>query len=272
VAGVVAGPGAAAAMFGTMSITFVPGQPSATEAWMIQFGGHHLGINITLAGEHARSRQPPRGAQPAIYELEGKPVRPLGREVDKSFALISSLDETQRKQAVLARRCATCVGPGRDGQMIQHGGNQAQTDRKQREMLLTWQRHGRHPTETLRSAMMDEKHHRNMVRLSGRDGGSDARFAVRPRHLDAVIDHTSRTHLSTVTRVMSSVDNITAQAANWLALSLHFPSGPQANHVSAISLIHFASTVSVWMPVHRWPGQQHLALLPGQVCALIPSG
>ncbi len=27
------------------------GKPSATEPWMIQFGGHHLGLNITLAGE-----------------------------------------------------------------------------------------------------------------------------------------------------------------------------------------------------------------------------
>ena len=27
------------------------GQPSTTEPWMIQFGGHHLGLNITLAGE-----------------------------------------------------------------------------------------------------------------------------------------------------------------------------------------------------------------------------
>ena len=26
------------------------GQPSTTEPWMMQFGGHHLGLNITLAG------------------------------------------------------------------------------------------------------------------------------------------------------------------------------------------------------------------------------
>ena len=26
------------------------GKPSATNPWMIQFGGHHLGINVTLAG------------------------------------------------------------------------------------------------------------------------------------------------------------------------------------------------------------------------------
>jgi hypothetical protein len=38
------------------------------------------------------------GAQPATYEIEGKTVRPLGDETDKAFALLSSLNEAQRKQ------------------------------------------------------------------------------------------------------------------------------------------------------------------------------
>ena len=54
------------------------GQPSATEPWMIQFGGHHLAINITLAGAQGTLAPSHTGAQPAIYELEGKTVRPLG--------------------------------------------------------------------------------------------------------------------------------------------------------------------------------------------------
>ena len=52
------------------------GQPSTTEPWMIQFGGHHLGLNITLAGEQRTLASSHTGAQPAIYELEGKTVRP----------------------------------------------------------------------------------------------------------------------------------------------------------------------------------------------------
>ena len=61
------------------------GQPSATEPFMIQFGGHHLGINITFAGEHGTLAPSHTGAQPARFELEGKTVRPLGREVDKAL-------------------------------------------------------------------------------------------------------------------------------------------------------------------------------------------
>jgi hypothetical protein len=114
------------------------GQPSTTEPWMIQFGGHHLGLNITLVGEHGTLALSHTGAQPAIYVLEGKTVRPLGRETDKTLALISSLDETQRQQAILGVQMRDLVlGPGRDGQMIQPEGIKASAlTETQREMLL----------------------------------------------------------------------------------------------------------------------------------------
>ena len=47
------------------------GQPSATEPWMIQFGGHHLGVNVTLAGGKGTLAPSHTAAQPAIYELKG---------------------------------------------------------------------------------------------------------------------------------------------------------------------------------------------------------
>lgn len=114
------------------------GQPSITEPWMIQFGGHHLGINITFAGEHSTLAPSHTGAQPAFYELEGKTFRPLGGEVDKAFALFSSLDEAQRKQATLGFEVRDLVlGPGRDGQMIEpEGVKGSNLTAKQREMLL----------------------------------------------------------------------------------------------------------------------------------------
>jgi hypothetical protein len=114
------------------------GQPSTAEPWMIQFGGHHLGLNITLVGEQGTLAPSHTGAQPAIYELEGKTVRPLGRETDKAFALVSSLDEGQRKMAILGFQMHDLVlGPGRDGQMIQPEGIKGSAlTVKQREMLL----------------------------------------------------------------------------------------------------------------------------------------
>ena len=114
------------------------GQPSSTEPWMIQFGGHHLGLNITLAGEQGTLAPSHTGAQPAVFEFEGKTVRPLGREVDKAFALIASLDEAQRKQGILGFQMRDlALGPGRDGQTIQPEGIKGSAlAEKQREMLL----------------------------------------------------------------------------------------------------------------------------------------
>ncbi|HEX4794610.1 MAG TPA: DUF3500 domain-containing protein [Humisphaera sp.] len=127
------------AMFGRDNyyISFV-GQPSATDPWMIQFGGHHLGLNITLTGGQRTLAPSHTGAQPAVYQIEGKTIRPLGREVDKGFALINALDEGQRKQAILGVQMRDLVlGPGRDGQAIAPEGikGSALTE-AQRQMLL----------------------------------------------------------------------------------------------------------------------------------------
>src|SRR3954453_17650935 len=102
------------------------GTPSVTEPWMLQFGGHHLAINLTLAGSQASMAPSLPAAQPASYTVEGKTVRPLGRENDKAFELINALDASQRRQAVLGYRVADLVpGPGKEGQTIQPEGIRA---------------------------------------------------------------------------------------------------------------------------------------------------
>jgi hypothetical protein len=114
------------------------GEPSATAPWMIQFGGHHLALNITLAGENGTLAPSHTAAQPAIYEIEGKTIRPLGRETDKAFALINSLDEGQQKRAIIGAKMRDLVlGPGTDGKIIQpEGVKGSELNDNQREMLL----------------------------------------------------------------------------------------------------------------------------------------
>jgi len=114
------------------------GAPSEKDPWMLQFGGHHLAVNITIAGEKGILTPTLTGAQPALYTLNGKTVRPLGQENDKAFALLNALDETQRKQAILNYRVADLVlGPGKDGKTIQPEGLKASAmNERQRDMLL----------------------------------------------------------------------------------------------------------------------------------------
>ena len=102
------------------------GTPSATTPWMLQFGGHHLAINLTLAGSQATMAPSLPAAQPAKFEWEGRTVRPLGNENDKAFALINALDEKQKGQAIIGSRVADLVlGPGQDGKTIQPEGIRA---------------------------------------------------------------------------------------------------------------------------------------------------
>ena len=114
------------------------GTPSEKEPWMLQFGGHHLALNITVAGDHGILTPTLTGAQPALYTINGKTVRPLGQESDKAFALLNALDENQKKQAILGFRLADLVlGPGQDGKMIQPEGLKASAmNSSQRTMLL----------------------------------------------------------------------------------------------------------------------------------------
>ncbi len=114
------------------------GVPSEKDPWMFQFGGHHLGLNVTVSGARGILTPTLTGAQPAIYTSNGKTVRPLAGESDKAIALLNALDEGQSKQAILGFKLADLVlGPGRDGKTIQPEGLKASgMNEKQRAMLL----------------------------------------------------------------------------------------------------------------------------------------
>jgi hypothetical protein len=99
------------------------GSPSTSTPWEIQFGGHHLAINVTIVGAHSVMTPSLPAAQPAKYMLNGETIRPLGRENDKGFALINALDTAKRKQAILPYEVKDLVlGPLEDGKTIQPEG------------------------------------------------------------------------------------------------------------------------------------------------------
>jgi hypothetical protein len=114
------------------------GSPSTTVPWMLQFGGHHLGLNVAIAGKQGVMTPALTGAQPAVYTSNGKTVRVLAQENDKAFVVLNALDESQRKQAILNYRVDDLVlGPGQAGVTIQPEGLKASAmNERQRAMLL----------------------------------------------------------------------------------------------------------------------------------------
>lgn len=114
------------------------GQPSQTTPWMMQFGGHHLAINLTMTGSNRTMAPSHLGAQPSSFSLDSRTVRPLGDELDKGVALINALDASERKLAILGYAVAdTVLAAGEDGKTIQPEGVKASTfNASQKKMLL----------------------------------------------------------------------------------------------------------------------------------------
>lgn len=114
------------------------GAPSDTVPWMLQFGGHHLGINVVVAGPTVTFTPTLTGTQPAAYTRDGRTVRPLGGETDFAFRLMHTLSAAQRRKAVLPYAVEDLVlGPGHDGQTLPPEGlPAAEMTPAQRALLL----------------------------------------------------------------------------------------------------------------------------------------
>jgi hypothetical protein len=84
----------------------VYGAPDAAKRWGWRFEGHHLSLNFTLAGDKMAVDSPSfLGANPAtVTKGAKKGLRALGEEHDAGWALLESLGEGQRREAVLAER------------------------------------------------------------------------------------------------------------------------------------------------------------------------
>ncbi len=119
------GPGGGRAMFGADQYYLaIFGKPSETQPWMVQFGGHHLGVNVTVIGKNFVLTPTHTGAQPSLFKRDNKDVRPLGAEIDAGFKLVNALDDKQRAKAIIGERAQgeLLLGPGRDGKTIDPAG------------------------------------------------------------------------------------------------------------------------------------------------------
>jgi hypothetical protein len=113
-------------------------EPSISKAWMLEFGGHHLGLNIVIAGPGGTMTPTLTGAQPSIYKRGEKTIRVLAQENDTAFALLDALNQSQRKQAILNYQVGDLVlGPGQAGKQIAPEGLKAsQLNDAQKAMLM----------------------------------------------------------------------------------------------------------------------------------------
>ena len=92
------------------------GEPSAETPWAIQLDGHHIAVNITLAGENISLSPTFIGTQPHKFPLNNKEIVPMDGEVDDAFAFVATLTDEQKAKAVVAdRRGNVQTAAGKDG-------------------------------------------------------------------------------------------------------------------------------------------------------------
>lgn len=118
-------------------IRFV-GTPSDSAAWTIQYGGHHLAVNVTVVGSNMTMAPTLWGAQPAMYAVTGVGVEPLSGETNKAFEMMNALDATQQTAAILTGNISEIVlGAGQDGKTLVQEGVKASTfNAEQKTKLL----------------------------------------------------------------------------------------------------------------------------------------
>lgn len=114
------------------------GSPAPTGAWTIQYGGHHLAVNVTVDGSAVTLAPTLWGAQPASYEAAGTSAEPLCGETTKAFALVDALDANQQQEAILDTEVKEIVlGAGQDGKTLaQEGVNASTFTDAQKKLLL----------------------------------------------------------------------------------------------------------------------------------------
>jgi len=118
----------------------VYGKPDRAARWGWRFEGHHLSLNFTLAGEKLAVDTPSFfGANPAtVAKGARKGLRALGEEHDAGWALLESLGERQRREALFeARTYGDIVTANRDKVEPLEGAGiaAANLDERQRELL-----------------------------------------------------------------------------------------------------------------------------------------
>lgn len=115
------------------------GTPSSQHSWAWQFGGHHLGLNVSIHGTEINSLSPSFvGTEPAIFTHDGTRYE-VGYDMHLAgYAAFSALDAGQQALAAAGTVPENVLtGPGKDGVVPPVIGLAASAMSPQQKDLLT---------------------------------------------------------------------------------------------------------------------------------------
>ncbi|QYX76061.1 DUF3500 domain-containing protein [Streptomyces akebiae] len=92
------------------------GEPSETEQFMVQFGGHHAAYNITYFEDDVSLSPTLTAIEPSEFETGGTSYAPLQDKRDTTIAAIGSLGDSELEKAEIDGSFDDLLlGPGNDG-------------------------------------------------------------------------------------------------------------------------------------------------------------
>ncbi len=115
------------------------GDPAVDANWGLKFEGHHLSLNLSVAGDSYSMTPVFMGSDPAEVEVtQYAGLRPLSKEEDYGFWLINALDDAQKAKATLNRNVPGDIltAPGSEQRLTEYQGiTAAELDEKQAKIL-----------------------------------------------------------------------------------------------------------------------------------------
>lgn len=95
------------------------GEPSASEPWMLQFGGHHLALNVTAVGPDISFSPMLTGGQPLTITYDDEIIFITRQETAAAQAFLDSLTDDQRAMAIRGNQPINLLlGPGSYGTVV----------------------------------------------------------------------------------------------------------------------------------------------------------
>ena len=92
------------------------GKPSPNKPWGLQFDGHHIAINLAFHGKRMSMSPTFIGTQPREFKLGEDTVAPMLHEAPLGLKLYNSLNDAQKKDALIGSKRANLItAAGKDG-------------------------------------------------------------------------------------------------------------------------------------------------------------
>jgi len=117
------------------------GKPETTDPWGLKFEGHHISLNLSVAGNEFSLTPLFMGTDPSeVHTTKYAGLRVLSKEEDYGFRLINALNEEQKKLATISQEVPKDIitNPNGEQRLTKYEGIKASSLKPEQKELLEY--------------------------------------------------------------------------------------------------------------------------------------